>query len=620
MAKKEEGSKTDEFLQENQVIFNKYKPLVKIDQGSFGNIYKVIRLSDQKEFALKIEKKSNLIRYLESEAYHLFNLQKGFGFPKLISFGKIKKYNILIETLLGKSLYNIYFNTENKCNLSDACLIALQILDRLEYIHSKNLLYRDVKPENFLIGIDDPNTIYIIDFGLCKKYRSSKTGKHILPKLTKRFNGTIAYVSPNVYKGKEASRRDDLISLGYMILYLISKNIPKFPFFKDLNRQQYYEILYFKESYDEGKLFKGLPQEINEFTKYTNNLKFEQDPDYSFLRSLFIKILSGITFNYSNIKFSWIDPSKKELIGMPKNNSLRRRSPLSKLYKRMTDRIRIKRNLKSSKYNITDINNLYKSKHQDNKGLLNSNSIYNYINPNANSEYLSNDKNNLIINENNQFNIILPVKKENYHYKKPSLNNNIINHVSSLTIVNSNNKINPHKTISEKSSMKYKEIFDKNNLRNNQINFNRIFDISKNLDSCSMTYKKKPIDKNDSNLRKMSPIINIIHNKMNYSLKNENYQKINENLANRIQSSRKVNRIDKINRIIQLKNKILNKENIKRKLFSIKTMRKNQINENYFSIFDQSNNINYACNHFNSNTNDNYYNSEILYKKISQNI
>ena len=66
MAKKEEGSKTDEFLQENQVIFNKYKPLVKIDQGSFGNIYKVIRLSDQKEFALKIEKKSNLIRYLES--------------------------------------------------------------------------------------------------------------------------------------------------------------------------------------------------------------------------------------------------------------------------------------------------------------------------------------------------------------------------------------------------------------------------------------------------------------------------------------------------------------------------------------------------------------------------
>ena len=140
MAEKEKESKNDEFLQENKVIFNKYKPLSKIDQGSFGNIYKVIRLSDQKEFALKIEKKNNLIRYLESEAYHLFNLQKGYGFPKLISFGKIKKYNILIETLLGKSLYNIYFKTENKCNLADACLIGLQIIDRLEYIHSKNLI------------------------------------------------------------------------------------------------------------------------------------------------------------------------------------------------------------------------------------------------------------------------------------------------------------------------------------------------------------------------------------------------------------------------------------------------------------------------------------------------
>jgi serine/threonine protein kinase len=330
MAKKEEESENDEFLQENTVIFKKYKPIVKLGHGSFGNIYKVIRLSDQKEYAVKIEKKNCLIKYLESEAYHLFSLQKGYGFPKLITYGKIKKYNILIETLLGKSLYNIYFKTENICNLTDACLIGLQILDRLEYIHSKNLVYRDVKPENFLIGIDDPNIIYIIDFGLCKKYRSSKTGKHILPKLTKRFNGTISYVSSNVFKGKEASRRDDLISLGYMILYLIRKNIPNFPLFKDLNRQQYYEILFFKESYDEGKLFKGLPQEINEYIKYTKNLKFEQDPDYSFLRSLFTKILSRISFNQRNIKFSWIDPIKKELIGIPINNSLRRRSPISK--------------------------------------------------------------------------------------------------------------------------------------------------------------------------------------------------------------------------------------------------------------------------------------------------
>ena len=515
MAKKEEESETDEFLQENKVIFKKYKPIVKLDHGSFGNIYKVIRLNDQKEFAVKIEKNNNAIKYLESEAYHLFSLQKGYGFPKFITYGKIKKYNILIETLLGKSLYNIYFKTENICNITDACLVGLQILDRLEYIHSKNLVYRDVKPENFLIGIDDPNIIYIIDFGLCKKYRSSKTGKHILPNLTKRFNGTISYVSPNVFKGKEASRRDDLISLGYMILYLIRKNIPKFPFFKDLNRQQYYEILFFKESYDEGKLFKGLPQEINEYIKYTKNLKFEQDPDYSFLRSLFTKILSRISFNIRNIKFSWIDPSKKELIGIPTNNSFRRRSPISKLYKKMMDRIRIKRNLTSSKYNIKDINNnLSNSKHQYNKQVFNSNIMNNYINK---LEYLSNDKNNLIINENNQFNIIIPVNTlESYKYKNPSPNN-FINHISNLKIVNNiqnfgKNRINAHKYITEKPNLKYKGIFKQSNIRKkDQFNFNRVFDIQNNFENYSMIYNKKLSSKNDIHSREISPTINKIN-------------------------------------------------------------------------------------------------------------
>ena len=102
----------------------------------------------------------------------------------------------------------------------------MQLLDRLEWIHSKNLIYRDIKPENFMIGIDDPNIIYVVDFGLCKKYRSSKTGKHILPKLLKNFYGNIIFASPNAIKGKEMSRRDDIISLGYMLIFLFKKNLP----------------------------------------------------------------------------------------------------------------------------------------------------------------------------------------------------------------------------------------------------------------------------------------------------------------------------------------------------------------------------------------------------------
>ena len=471
-----------------------------------------------------------------------------------------------------------------------------------------------------MIGIDDPNIIYIIDFGLCKKYRSSKTGKHILPGLTKRFNGTISYVSPNVFKGKEASRRDDLISLGYMLLYLIRKSIPKFPFFKDLNRQQYYEILSFKESYDEGKLFKGLPQEINEYIKYTKNLKFEQDPDYSFLRSLFTKMLSRISLDYRNIKFSWIDPSKKELIGMTRKNSSRRRSPLSKLYKRMIDKMITKRNLKSTKYNINNINNLSKSNQPNNIAVFNSFCANNNIN---NLESMSNDKNNLIINENNQFNIIIPVNNiESYKYKNYS-SNNVVDHVSNMTIGNTTqnygkNRMNPLNYISEKTNLKYIGIFNKNNIeKNNQINPNKNFEIQKNIEINSIIYKKQLTSKNGIHFRKINPIINKMNNNINNTLKIEKIQKTNEHFANNIQTLRNVNRMNKIKEIIHLKNNFLNKENTKRKIYNNKTMKKikDDINEKYFADFVRNNHINYSNNLSKNNSNHNYYNSEMSYNK-----
>ena len=215
----------DIFFGQNKYIFKKYKTIKQIGYGAFGNVYSVIRLKDKKIFAMKTEKRNKESK-LESEAYYLYTLQKGIGFPKLISYGHIINYNILIETLLGKSLYDIFISKNILCNIIEVCLIGNQILDRLEWIHSNNIIYRDIKPENFLIGINDPDIIYIIDFGLCKKYRSSKTGKHILPKTIGTMSGTLKYASLNVLNGKELSRRDDLISLGYMLIYLLKRNLP----------------------------------------------------------------------------------------------------------------------------------------------------------------------------------------------------------------------------------------------------------------------------------------------------------------------------------------------------------------------------------------------------------
>ena len=321
MSSNSHGKINDSFLTENKYIFKKYKLIKLIDKGNCGKIYSVINIKDSNPFAMKTEKKTERYITLESEAYFLLILQ-GFGIPKLITYGQTKNYNILIETLLDKSLDSIFIKKQKKCSIIELSLIAIQLLDRLEWIHSKDIIYRDVKPQHFLFGINDPNVIYIVDFGICKKYRSSKTGKHILPRLTKKFTGTLSYASPNVTKGKESSRRDDLISLGYVLIKLLKGDLPWATNFKEINGKLFDKLFYLKITDGNGKLFEGIPEELIDYVKYCKNLKFEEDPNYSYLRSLFNKIIIKKSLNY--ITFSWINNNNinnKKLIGLPKNSS-----------------------------------------------------------------------------------------------------------------------------------------------------------------------------------------------------------------------------------------------------------------------------------------------------------
>ena len=450
MSKKDKDL-NDSFLKENKLIFKKYKPIKKLDCGSFGNIYSVIRLEDKNVFAMKTEKKYQKNEFLESEAYYLFTLQGGFGIPKLITYGQTKNYKILIETLLDKSLYTMFISKEKKCNIIDACLIGIQILERLEWIHSKNIVYKDVKPENFLIGIDDPNVIYAVDFGLCKKYRSSKTGKHLLPKYTRKFSGTVAYASINALIGKETSRRDDLISLGYMLIILLERNIPLNISFKNCNKETFIELLNLKKTGE--KLYRGIPEEIEEFIKYSKNLKFEQDPDYSYLRSLFTKILMSNTLNYKKLTFSWIKSKDKKLLGIPRNNSFRKSSPQYRILQNIRERRKSQissNGLKSDNIpsEVNYSNNIYEKLLKINK--FNKEKTEKSIN---NKNYI----NNLELNEinskkkvglNNIKYIPLPPKK----IIDKNLNLNNINNLNRELINNNNNYISRNiKSLNDKS-------------------------------------------------------------------------------------------------------------------------------------------------------------------------
>jgi len=452
----------DSFLNENECIFNKYKPIKKIGKGSFGNIYSIIRLKDKSVFAMKTEKIKSIEKTLESEAYFLYMLQ-GFGIPKLISYGHTKKHNILIETLLDKSLHNIFLKNEKICNIIDACLIGIQILDRLEWIHSKYILYRDVKPENFMIGLDDPNVIYVVDFGLCKKYRSSKTGKHILPKMNRKFIGTLKYASFNVVKGKESSRRDDLISLGYMLIYLLKKQLPWESNFQKLNKQKYYEVLYLKNTDGCGELFKKVPEEFVEYIKYSKKLKFEQEPNYSYLRSLFIKIIFKMKLNYKILSFSWINSTNNKLLSFPRNSSSRKSSPHIRIYNNIKE-YRI-RKLKSETINDSKVHYIPK--------FLKKISISKY--KNINNLSLNKSHSNRIISLNNssssKFDIINKEKiKEQNLYKKcksiKTFKNIILKKNNDISTKENKNDLNNKRDINSSLLLynKYINNFEKNNI------------------------------------------------------------------------------------------------------------------------------------------------------------
>ena len=396
----------DSFLINNKNIFKKYKPIKKIGQGAFGNVYSAIRLNDKSVFAMKTEKKAINRKTLESEAYYLYILQ-GFGIPKFISYGHIKKYNILIESLLDKSLYQYFFLENKNCNVSDICLIGLQLLDRFEWIHSKDIVYRDVKPENFLFGINDPNVIYIIDFGLCRKYRSSKTGKHILPRYTGSISGTMRFISPNVIKGKHPSRRDDLISLGYVLIYLLKRELPWDMKIDNLTKEIYLELIYLKQTNGCGKLFNGLPQELIDYIKYTRNLKFEQDPDYPYLRSFLLKVLFRMKINYKTLTFSWIKSEKQNLLGIPKNRCLKKSSTHNRIYKNiMENSIKKKRVERSqevsdnrNKNNISINNNIpISTMEKIPKNIFNIRSNYNNYNTITSNNSLNKFQREILIN------------------------------------------------------------------------------------------------------------------------------------------------------------------------------------------------------------------------------
>lgn len=271
----------------------------KLGSGSFGTIYHCRNENKKKDYAIKMESCDDAdgSSQLAQEAKILLLLENHVGFCKFaycdFEYSHFPDKNLLVMDLLGPTIEDLMNLCNRNFTLKTICLFAEQALNRIEVLHSKNYIHRDIKPENFLIGSSRSNqrTIYLADFGLCKKYRDPKTLVHIPYRDGRSLSGTARYASINAQSGIEQSRRDDLEGLFYTVIYLYRGELPWQGIQAPNKAEKHKRMLKQKKTMTINELCMNCPPEFHKYIQYVRKLKFEEAPDYEFLRNLFRNML-----------------------------------------------------------------------------------------------------------------------------------------------------------------------------------------------------------------------------------------------------------------------------------------------------------------------------------------
>ena len=277
-----------------------------IGSGSFGNVFEAKNKMTEELVALKIpivneQKNGERLLLEEAKVYkNISNKERGISNMKVM---KRDDKHIIIMDLLGPSLDSV-MTKYKKLSLKSIIKLAISMLEIMKYIHTLGYIHRDIKPDNFVLGYtkEEINKLYCIDFGLAKKY-VKKNGEHIEMNENKKFCGTVRYASIAAHNNTDQSRKDDLESIGYILIYLYKAKLP-WQNIKHKDKKERYKLVgECKMNICEEELCSNMPKEFIVYMKYVKTLDFNEKPRYNALINMFKKLYESR--NYKNDKMEW---------------------------------------------------------------------------------------------------------------------------------------------------------------------------------------------------------------------------------------------------------------------------------------------------------------------------
>jgi serine/threonine protein kinase len=275
-------------MTEYEKVSDKYKYIKLLGSGSFGEVYLLQDIVTNEMYAAKLENKDKKSRLKNEYNIYVKLKNKGLtnGIAKVYDYIETNKKNIMVMELLGKDLDELHKKYNNKFDIGTVLKFGIEIIGLLEKLHNNGFIHRDIKPNNFSLGYNADNELYILDFGLSKQYINKS--KHISYKIEKELVGTARYASINVHDGIEPSRRDDLESVGYMLIYFIKSKLPWQGLQEKKGENKIKTIGDAKRWTSLTRLCDNLPVCFMEYIKYCRNLSFTETPDYEYLRQIFM--------------------------------------------------------------------------------------------------------------------------------------------------------------------------------------------------------------------------------------------------------------------------------------------------------------------------------------------